>query len=156
VIPVTIQNRPADQLKKVRREVGLRQSDWLLARVITSLAIPEPSTWAMMILGSCGPRALCRIDLAITPRLPRPDHQSDRSYRDRLRAVFLFGQLQQSDKTGLAAETPNNLIFQVDNGIATFNVAAVPEPSTWAMMILGFVGVGFMAYRQEVPPGALV
>ena len=26
---------------------------------------------------------------------------------------------------------------------------AVPEPSTWAMMILGFAGVGFMAYRQR-------
>ena len=26
---------------------------------------------------------------------------------------------------------------------------AVPEPSTWAMMILGFVGVGFMAYRRQ-------
>jgi len=28
-------------------------------------------------------------------------------------------------------------------------VAAVPEPSTWAMMILGFAGVGFMAYRHR-------
>ena len=28
-------------------------------------------------------------------------------------------------------------------------VAAVPEPSTWAMMILGFMGVGFMAYRRR-------
>jgi fibro-slime domain-containing protein len=27
--------------------------------------------------------------------------------------------------------------------------AAVPEPSTWAMMILGFLGVGFMAYRRK-------
>jgi hypothetical protein len=27
-------------------------------------------------------------------------------------------------------------------------VPAVPEPSTWAMMILGFAGVGFMAYRR--------
>jgi hypothetical protein len=26
---------------------------------------------------------------------------------------------------------------------------AVPEPSTWAMMILGFAGVGFMAYRRR-------
>jgi hypothetical protein len=26
---------------------------------------------------------------------------------------------------------------------------AVPEPSTWAMMILGFCGVGFMAYRRK-------
>ena len=28
-------------------------------------------------------------------------------------------------------------------------VAAVPEPSTWAMMILGFCGLGFMAYRRK-------
>lgn len=27
--------------------------------------------------------------------------------------------------------------------------APVPEPSTWAMMILGFAGVGFMAYRRR-------
>ncbi len=27
--------------------------------------------------------------------------------------------------------------------------SAVPEPSTWAMMILGFVGVGFIAYRRK-------
>ena len=27
--------------------------------------------------------------------------------------------------------------------------AAVPEPSTWTLMILGFAGVGFMAYRQR-------
>lgn len=27
--------------------------------------------------------------------------------------------------------------------------SAVPEPSTWAMMILGFCGVGFMAYRSK-------
>jgi hypothetical protein len=31
--------------------------------------------------------------------------------------------------------------------------AAVPEPSTWAMMILGFAGVGFMAYwRRSTAP----
>jgi hypothetical protein len=26
---------------------------------------------------------------------------------------------------------------------------AVPEPSTWAMMILGFLGIGFLAYRRR-------
>jgi hypothetical protein len=25
----------------------------------------------------------------------------------------------------------------------------IAEPSTWAMMILGFMGVGFMAYRRK-------
>jgi hypothetical protein len=29
------------------------------------------------------------------------------------------------------------------------NTPSVPEPSTWAMMILGFAGVGFMAYRRR-------
>ena len=28
-------------------------------------------------------------------------------------------------------------------------IAAVPEPSTWAMMILGFAGLGFMGYRRR-------
>lgn len=31
----------------------------------------------------------------------------------------------------------------------TNNVAPIPEPSTWAMMILGFCGVGFLAYRRR-------
>jgi PEP-CTERM motif len=31
----------------------------------------------------------------------------------------------------------------------TVGVSAVPEPATWAMMILGFGGVGFMAYRRK-------
>ena len=31
----------------------------------------------------------------------------------------------------------------------TFGIAAVPEPSTWAMIILGFVGIGFMANRRR-------
>ena len=33
--------------------------------------------------------------------------------------------------------------------LATTAIGAVPEPSTWAMMILGFAGVGFMAYRRR-------
>lgn len=34
-------------------------------------------------------------------------------------------------------------------GLDLVNVSAIPEPSTWAMMILGFLGVGFMAYRGK-------
>ena len=36
---------------------------------------------------------------------------------------------------------------------ATFTaVSAVPEPSTWVMMILGFCGLGFMAYHRKSKP----
>jgi len=34
-------------------------------------------------------------------------------------------------------------------------IGAVPEPSTWAMMILGFAGVGYMACRRRKPAAAL-
>jgi PEP-CTERM motif len=39
-------------------------------------------------------------------------------------------------------------------GIDTFSVVAgietgVPEPSTWAMLILGFAGIGFVTYRRK-------
>lgn len=34
-------------------------------------------------------------------------------------------------------------------------VTAVPEPTTWAMMILGFAGVGFLAYRRRSDGAAL-
>jgi hypothetical protein len=40
----------------------------------------------------------------------------------------------------------------------TFSVTVtspVPEPSTWAMMILGFAGVGFMAYRRKSKPALM-
>jgi hypothetical protein len=40
--------------------------------------------------------------------------------------------------------------FISETGNFEFGVAAaVPEPSTWAMMILGFFGLGFMAYRRK-------
>lgn len=37
----------------------------------------------------------------------------------------------------------------VDMSFRTFVAAAVPEPSTWTMMVLGFLGVGFLAYRNK-------
>ena len=33
--------------------------------------------------------------------------------------------------------------------------SSVPEPSTWAMMVLGFAGVGFMAYRRKSKPALM-
>ncbi len=35
-----------------------------------------------------------------------------------------------------------------DSGLVT-GFSAVPEPSTWAMMVLGFVGLGFAGYRAS-------
>src|SRR6185312_3869222 len=52
-------------------------------------------------------------------------------------------QLLDSDHTIISEGT-------VSVGIEEPNeVAAVPELSTWALMIIGFCGLGFMAHRQK-------
>lgn len=53
--------------------------------------------------------------------------------------------------------TGGNLVFaslsggnaNVGNILDNVQVAAVPELSTWAMMLIGFGGIGFFAYRQS-------
>jgi hypothetical protein len=46
------------------------------------------------------------------------------------------------------------LEFQAGGSVTGFSqsmvaVSAVPEPSTWVMIIAGFFGIGFMAYRRQ-------
>jgi hypothetical protein len=41
-------------------------------------------------------------------------------------------------------------------GDVSIQVNAVPEPSTWAMMILGFVGIGFLTYRRKSKPNQMM
>lgn len=51
--------------------------------------------------------------------------------------------------------SPNNYFVFGDAGIAAFGTTVVPlyhplpEPSTWAMLILGFAGLGFLSYRRS-------
>jgi hypothetical protein len=45
------------------------------------------------------------------------------------------------------SDNPNYSLMLSDNVGNT--VAAVPEPSRWAMMLLGFVVIGLLAYRQK-------
>jgi PEP-CTERM motif len=53
-----------------------------------------------------------------------------------------------------SAGTINQALFY--NGVVTPGVGAVPEPSTWAMMLLGFAGLGLMAYRRKTKPTLMV
>jgi hypothetical protein len=64
-------------------------------------------------------------------------------------ASYFFGYQSDSNNIKYIDISPHGgqLISSLDN--FTYEVAAVPEPSTWAMMILGFAGIGFMAYRRK-------
>ncbi len=48
--------------------------------------------------------------------------------------------------------TTSQPAFEVDN----IAVSAVPEPATWALMLVGFAGLGFAAYRQTKRSETLV
>jgi PEP-CTERM motif len=76
-----------------------------------------------------------------------------------LDSFTIFGRsdcCSERDKYTIAFDTTSGVqTFQADNsnllgdGNTITFAGAVPEPATWAMMILGFVGVGFMAYRRK-------
>src|SRR5258708_28467427 len=54
---------------------------------------------------------------------------------------------------GMANPSPNNGLLVSIAGVAPPpGVGSVPDPSTWAMIILGFFGIGFVAYRQKGKP----
>jgi PEP-CTERM motif len=52
------------------------------------------------------------------------------------------------DSIAVVAQNFNPLI-EITYDYTPSAVAAVPEASTWAMMLLGFAGVGFMGYRRK-------
>jgi hypothetical protein len=58
------------------------------------------------------------------------------------------------DTLSFASNNGGNFTFD-STGFNVTITDAVPEPSTWAMMILGFFGVGFVAYRRRNQSTAL-
>jgi hypothetical protein len=63
---------------------------------------------------------------------------------------------QQVGYTTSSATADSNYFFTdlPDSGAGSVTVtpitSGVPEPSTWAMMLAGFAGLGFLGYRQTV------
>jgi hypothetical protein len=57
-----------------------------------------------------------------------------------------IGTLNSIDLIGNNAANGEPFIAGLTGALVT---SAVPEQSTWAMMILGFCGLGFMAYRRK-------
>jgi PEP-CTERM motif len=60
--------------------------------------------------------------------------------------------LDAASLSGYEFEGANNTFRTITSGSL---IADVPEPSTWAMMILGFAGIGLMAYRRKSKPASM-
>jgi hypothetical protein len=78
--------------------------------------------------------------------------------------VFKLDALQAADLNKILGETAgiekftlNAALSNVSGGPDAFQVGAlagaIPEPTTWAMMVIGFFSLGFMAYRRREATG---
>jgi PEP-CTERM motif len=68
---------------------------------------------------------------------------------------FTYDYLTNQPISGITFNySPNDVQVYADLPDGLF-VVGVPEPSTWAMMILGFAGIGFMAYRRKAKPALI-
>jgi hypothetical protein len=54
-----------------------------------------------------------------------------------------------ADDLGTHTEQSPGFVDSITIATNLTSTSAVPEPSTWAMMLLGFAGIGFMAYRRK-------
>jgi hypothetical protein len=59
-----------------------------------------------------------------------------------------FYYMEQQSTNSVGSINPGDTFVQLTDFTVTA-VAAVPEPSTWAMMILGFCTLGFIGYRRR-------
>lgn len=61
-------------------------------------------------------------------------------------ALFMYSGVTFTS-SGASPDSP--FFYYGINVDRTFAVSAVPEPSTWAMMLIGFAGIGYAAYRRR-------
>jgi len=86
--------------------------------------------------------------LAVVPQDPSADNGSNNGY-DFADSKYTRYSVNSANGIGGFRILPFGAEGNVSIDDLSITVAAVPEPSTWAMMILGFCGVGFLTYRRR-------
>jgi hypothetical protein len=73
---------------------------------------------------------------------------------------YLYFEYDYSNPSALGV-TSNTYVYNTSNSptnhdvLVSASISAVPEPSTWAMLVLGFGGVGLLAYRRRNQPALI-
>jgi hypothetical protein len=113
---------------------------------------PISSNLGFQAFAGVGPIANDSVSLALNVSTSDPNAPEFGS----LAAPFSYTYVTGGDNLGHFIFGADNLSLFSNTVTQTNPASAVPEPSTWAMMILGFAGLGLMAYRRKSKPALLV
>jgi hypothetical protein len=94
--------------------------------------------------------ALGNVSVSVTDSLGTTFSGSGFNFSNQANQDFAsFGVLSLDGETIKQVTISSNVGFKEVKQIVFSQTSAVPETSTWAMMMLGFFGVGFLAYRRK-------
>jgi hypothetical protein len=138
-----------------------------------TLDVNSTGTGAIEILitstGNTAPIGTTGFMSSFTNNVPGPFTVTETTFEDSTNAAFGTGtQLGTQTFTSLGSSSSSKGVTGVTNPYSlteefviaatgqgtsndTINISAVPEASTWMMMILGFAGLGFLGYRRKGP-----
>jgi hypothetical protein len=174
---LTGRNYSSPALQSQRRSASLRfgsiDEDSVVFSSSAGIATPEPSTWARILLAS--PGSTCQLsrrsilagfhydgatgfaggDLLSGNSFIIQDNEQDRYIQFDFANPLVSGgvnPLLPPPVVGSGSFECNNCVLVrtvLDGGDA--RTIAVPELSTWAMLLVGFAGLGFARYRADRP-----
>jgi hypothetical protein len=149
---ITVVSSPADDLATA---TSISTASWSLVEAFTEL---PPLTGAITSFKLTNPVELSSLATNTLTLLI-----AGKTYTDKLTQIAdLFTAVEfTGDLTGPGL-APGKITTELDvsfnqafgkghgiSGNATFAVLAVPEASTWTMMVLGFAGLGYAAFRRN-------
>lgn len=121
----------------------------------TSAGAPDSSLWTSGTLSAPGPSDTGTLVTATYGGSPIPLHKGTKYFfAVDISNIFLLwlgngsstvsSYFSNDGGISWTSDGPDNLQFEVSGSPAT----VVPEPTTWALMTVGFAGLGFVGYRR--------
>jgi hypothetical protein len=144
-----------DQRQSVPVQVGLRRRAWLVSHVALAEPFGRPQA-AVAVAADAGDAIALQQRRKLVDHIVRAEWGTPLAQAvDDHHVVLPVANRQGSGTQALVFDffvSVGTVTMSGQSGTLTYDftpaVAAVPEPSTWAMMTLGFGLMGFLGYRK--------
>lgn len=111
---------------------------------------PQSSTFSLDIAFTLPSNATSTFDAVVSGQINKNQASGDITVDFGPQQLITFAGGSFDLQIGNIDLTHTQISEAITGTLSNLSVTApVPEPSTWAMMLLGFVGLGFMTYRKK-------